>query len=231
MNFAKTDEQRALHSGLEAFLATGSVGWDDVATGFGLEALGRSEGEGGLGTGAREAAVVASLLGPFGLGDDWAGHWVAMRTAEGSNAGGADWKDDALTLLHCAEIVGLCRAMLADAVAYSKERHQFGKAIGSFQALRHRMVDMRLSLEQAAAMTDYAIDLIDGDAPARAKAVSAARVLAGDAARVVGGGAVQVHGAMGLTEELRVGRLFRRAALLALCDGTERSHLTRYAAA
>lgn len=140
--------------------------------------------------------------------------------------GERDWAEDALTVLHCAEIVGLCRAMLRAAALFAKERRQFGVAIASFQSLRHRMADMAMILEQAEAITDAAVDAIDG--AERARVVSAARVVCDDAARLVGEGAVQIHGAMGLTAELALGGYFRRARTLAQRDGTARAHLRRY---
>lgn len=255
MTFARTDDQRALEHALAPFFAKsvseGSTDWRTIVVGFGLEGLGRSEDAGGLGTGAREAAIIARALGQAGIALPWAEHWVAARLGAGSasdeplassaqqvaelaaRGNRAAWAEDALTILHCAETAGLCDALLADTVAFAKERRQFGVAIATFQVLRHRMVDMRLAHEQATAMTGYALDLIDaeatpGDEP-RGKAVSAARVLCEDAVRLVAGGAVQIHGAMGLTEELRIGRLFRRASELAQRDGTGRSHLRRYA--
>lgn len=252
MTFAINDDQRAMDAGLTPFLARlaadGSPDWQAAIEAFGLEGLGRSVETGGLGTGTREAAIVARALGQAGICLPWAEHWVAARldafvadagplatsaahvTNQARQQQRSGWAEDALAIVHCAEMSGLCETLLADTVAFSKERRQFGVTIASFQVLRHRMVDMRLALEQAIAMAGYAIDLIDhDDDEARRKAVSAARVLCEDAIRIVGGGAVQIHGAMGLTEELRIGRLFRRASSLAQGDGTGRAHLRRYA--
>jgi alkylation response protein AidB-like acyl-CoA dehydrogenase len=121
--------------------------------------------------------------------------------------------------------------MLRDAALFSKERKQFGVAIASFQALRHRMADMAMILEQAEAITGAAVVSLKVDEEAaRERSVSAARVVCDDAARLVGEGAVQIHGAMGLTAELRLGGYFRRARMLAQGDGAARAHLRRYAA-
>lgn len=232
---------------LDASLPGAGADWATAVEASGLDALGVPAEEEGLGSDLRDAAVVAAALGRANVVLPWAEHWVATRLGARGNAGpraetptavlaltSGDverrWAEDALTVLHCAEIVGLSRAMLRDAALFSKERKQFGVAIGSFQALRHRMADMAMILEQADAITDIAITACDGDEAARARAVSAARVVCDDAARLVGEGAVQIHGAMGLTAELRLGGYFRRARTLAQGDGTARVHLRRYAA-
>ncbi|WP_185208425.1 acyl-CoA dehydrogenase family protein [Sphingomonas sp. NBWT7] len=247
MDFARTDEQRMLGETLDAMLTVASSDWRIVGE-AGLDALGIAAADDGLGEEARDAAVVAAAFGRANVVLPWAEHWVATRLGERGDGGprAADpaavlaragnqraWAEDALTVLHCAEIVGLCRTMLRDAARFAKERRQFGVAIASFQALRHRMADMAMTLELAAAMTDVAIDALDaddGNEAVRANAVSAARVTCDDAARLVGEGAVQIHGAMGLTAELALGGYFRRARTLAQGDGTARAHLRRYAA-
>lgn len=246
ISFARTDEQRMLAEMLDSTLSH-ATDWHGTIDATGLAALGVPAEEEGLGSDLRDAAVVAAALGRANVVIPWAEHWVATRLGARGDAGPrADttsaalaaakdeteraWAEDALTVLHCAEIVGLCRTMLRDAALFSKERKQFGVAIASFQALRHRMADMAMVLEQADAITDLAIAAIDGDGAARIRAVSAARVVCDDAARLVGEGAVQIHGAMGLTAELRLAGYFRRARVLAQGDGTARVHLRRYAA-
>lgn len=247
-NFARSDEQRMLAETLDAALAGGGADWASAVQQTGLDALGIPAAEEGLGTDLRDAAVVAAAFGRANVVLPWAEHWVATRLGERGDGGPrADgpaaaltlargelerrWAQDALTALHCAEIVGLCRTMLRDAALFSKERKQFGVAIASFQALRHRMADMAMILEQAEAITGAAIVSLQVDEDsARERSVSAARVVCDDAARLVGEGAVQIHGAMGLTAELRLGGYFRRARMLAQGDGTARAHLRRYAA-
>jgi len=227
MTFAQTDEQRMLAETLDSALV-GGMDWSAAVEDTGVAALGSAEAAGGLGTDIRDAAVVAAAMGRANAMLPWAEFWVANRTQ------GIDdpaLVEDATTLLHCAETIGLCRVMLNDAAHFAKERRQFGVAIATFQALRHRMVDMAMLLEQADAITDAAIRDFDGtSAAARARAVSGARVMCADAARVVGEGAVQVHGAMGLTADLRVGGYFRRARELMQQDSGTAWHLRRYAA-
>lgn len=230
MDFERSDEQRMLADMMAAALGRADAGWDAVVRANGLDLLGVPEEQGGLGTAIRDAAVVAEAIGIANGGLPWAEHWVARRM-DGGDAATEAFGEDALTVLHAAEIVGLCATMLRDAATYAGERRQFGVAIAGFQVLRHRMADMAMMLEQARAIVDAAIEAMDDpDAGARARAVSAAKVVADDAARIVGEGAVQIHGAMGLTAELRVGGYFRRARALMQSDGGTRRHLARYAA-
>lgn len=214
MDFARTDEQRMLADSLGASLGKGVADWEGVVVAHGLDLLGVAEAEGGLGTDIRDAAVVAQVLGRANAGLPWSDHW--SRTAKAGQ--------DAVTLLDCAEQCGLCETMLRDTALFMQERRQFGVPIAQFQVLRHRMADMAMLLEQARAMTDLAID------NATPRTVSAARVMCDDAARTIGEGAVQIHGAMGLTEELRLGGYFRRSRDLIQSDGGAQPHLRRYAA-
>ena len=129
----------------------------------------------------------------------------------------------------CAEAVGGMRKVLADTVEYCKQRQQFGQPIGSFQALQHRMVDMHMEVEQAAAAVYLAVLNLDAEPAARAKAVSAAKATVGRAARFVGQNAVQLHGGMGMTEELAIGHYFKRLTATQYEFGSTDYHITRYA--
>ena len=230
---------------LDSFLVGGApTDWQRAVGEVGLDALGVPAEAGGMGAHLRDAAVVAAAFGRANAGLPWAEHWTAAKLgapdADGPRASSEaevlrfandeSQRDEAradVALLHAAEMVGLCRTMLGDTAEYLKQRHQFGVPIASFQALRHRMADMAMALEQAEAMVDLAIDAAPGD---RGRLVSAARVLADECARIVGEGAVQLHGAMGLTAELRLGAHFRRLRMLMQGDGTAASHVRRYAA-
>lgn len=122
----------------------------------------------------------------------------------------------------CAEAVGLMQRMLADTADYLAQRRQFGAPIASFQALRHRLADMQLAALQAQALTEAAV--VSGDQGDLLAACIAVR----DAARVVGEGAVQLHGAMGLTEELRLGARFKRLMVIAAGLGGEAELLNQF---
>jgi alkylation response protein AidB-like acyl-CoA dehydrogenase len=129
----------------------------------------------------------------------------------------------------CSEAVGCMRKVLADTVEYAKQRQQFGVAIGSFQVLQHRMVDMYMELEQAVAAVFLAILHLEDDAALRARSVSAAKATVGRAARFIGQQAVQLHGGMGMTEELAIGHYFKRLTAMQYEFGTTDHHVARYA--
>jgi len=130
----------------------------------------------------------------------------------------------------CAEAVGALRRVLADTVAYCKQRQQFGQPIGGFQALQHRMVDMHMDVEQAVAAAYLATLNLGAEPAQRARAVSAAKATVGRAARFVGQNAVQLHGGMGMTEELAIGHYFKRLTALQYEFGSTDFHRSRYAA-
>lgn len=123
----------------------------------------------------------------------------------------------------CAEASGIASVMVADTVAYTKEREQFGVPISSFQALQHRMVDMWSKAQEIEAASLLAALKVDDPT-----AISAAKATVGDALRLIGQEAVQLHGAMGLTEELRVGHYFKRATVIENRLGTAADHVERY---
>ncbi|MGZ8803033.1 MAG: acyl-CoA dehydrogenase family protein [Mycobacterium sp.] len=129
----------------------------------------------------------------------------------------------------CAEAVGCMRKVLADTVEYCKQRQQFGQPIGSFQVLQHRMVDMYMEVEQAAAAVHLAILNLEAEDATRGRAVSAAKATVGRAARFVGQQAVQLHGGMGMTEELAIGHYFKRLTALQFEFGSTDHHVNRYA--
>lgn len=140
-----------------------------------------------------------------------------------------EWRDRAIAAM-AAEAVGALGRLLDDTVAYAKERQQFGKAIGSFQALQHRMVDMYLQLEMLRAAALLANLRLDAEPKERAKAASAAKVTLAEACRFIGQNAVQLHGAMGMTDELAVGHYFKRATVMEHAFGRADWHRARHAA-
>ncbi len=134
--------------------------------------------------------------------------------------------DEAVAAL-CAEAIGVMRRLLADTVEYAKQRKQFDAPIAANQVLQHRMVDMYMALEQAVSMTYMATLKLDRPAPARARAVSAAKAQIGKAARFVGQAAIQIHGGMGMTNELAVSHYFKRATMIESQLGSADYHLAR----
>ncbi len=138
--------------------------------------------------------------------------------------------DEAIAAL-CAESVGVLTSMQELTVDYLKTRKQFGVAIGSFQALQHRAVDMLVSVEQARSMALFAgVMAADPDPTEREKAISAAKVQIGRSGKHVGEEAVQLHGGIGVTMEYKVGHYFKRQTMIDLMFGTADEHLVKLAA-
>jgi len=139
---------------------------------------------------------------------------------------------DAATAALCAEAVGVMERLHEITVEYLKVRKQFGVAIGSFQALQHRAVDMLVAIEQARSMALYATMMCaDPDVDERTRAVSAAKVQIGRSARFVGQEAIQLHGGIGMTEECQAGHYFRRLTMIEMQFGDTPHHLRRLARA
>lgn len=132
----------------------------------------------------------------------------------------------------CAEAVGAMDEMHAMTVDYMKTRKQFGRAIGEFQVLQHRAVDMLVQLEQARSMAMYATMMsAEPDASVRGPAISAAKVQIGRSGRSIGQEAVQLHGGIAVTMEYKVGHYFKRMTMIEKLFGDTESHLEKVAAA
>jgi pimeloyl-CoA dehydrogenase small subunit len=129
-----------------------------------------------------------------------------------------------------AEAVGAMTAAHEETVEYLKVRKQFGVAIGSFQALQHRAVDMLVMLEQARSMALFATMMSeDPDTQERERSMSAAKVQIGRSGRFVGQQGVQLHGGIGMTEECKVGHYLRRLSVIDIQFGSTEHHLTQLA--
>jgi alkylation response protein AidB-like acyl-CoA dehydrogenase len=110
-----------------------------------------------------------------------------------------------------SEMVGLSDEVFGRTVAYLKERKQFGKAIGEFQALQHRAAQLYIEIEITRAAVLKALQALDGDAVSAAAAVAVAKARAGaTATRAVQEG-VQMHGGMGMTDQFDIGFFMKRA--------------------
>lgn len=139
--------------------------------------------------------------------------------------------DEAIAGL-CAEAVGAMDELVKMTVEYLKTRKQFGVAIGSFQALQHRSVDMLVMLEQAKSMAIFAaLSVADDDAVARGQAVSAAKVQIGRSAKFIGQQATQLHGGIGMTMEYKGGHYFKRLTMIEQTFGDADYHLRKLALA
>lgn len=125
-------------------------------------------------------------------------------------------------VLTAFEQVGMCQAAIDGAVAYAKERRAFGRAIGSFQAVKHLLADMYVKMEIARSNSYYAGWALATRAPDLAAAAAAAHLSATDALRHCAANAIQVHGGIGFTWEFDCHLRYRRAHHLALQSGPPR---------
>ncbi len=133
--------------------------------------------------------------------------------------------DEATTAV-CAEASGVLRKLHEGTLDYSRQRKQFGRPIGEFQVLQHRMVDMFMEVEQTVSMTLMATLRLDE--PERTKHVSSAKNKIARSARFVGQNAVQIHGGIGISNELAIGHYFKRATMIEGQFGDADFHLRRY---
>jgi alkylation response protein AidB-like acyl-CoA dehydrogenase len=129
----------------------------------------------------------------------------------------------------CAEAVGVMNALNKATLEYLKTRKQFGVAIGTFQALKHRMADMLIAAEQSRSMAVIAAVNADSqNASERSRAIAAAKAYIGQAGRLVGQQAVQLHGGMGVVDEHIVSHYFKRLTMIDLTFGDADYHLGRF---
>jgi alkylation response protein AidB-like acyl-CoA dehydrogenase len=143
---------------------------------------------------------------------------------------------DTARALSCAEACGVLSILLDDTLAHTRERRQFGRTLASNQVVAHRLVDMQTLLHECEALAARATDAVmreavsDADVAHRQRIVSTACRHVAQALRLVGQEAVQLHGAIGMTDDLRVGHAFRRATVLARRHGDADWHTARLAA-
>ncbi|MDH5538158.1 MAG: acyl-CoA dehydrogenase family protein [Rhizobacter sp.] len=119
----------------------------------------------------------------------------------------------------CAEGVGVMDKLLAITVEYMNTRKQFGVPIASFQALRHRVADVKAQLELARSMSYFA-SLKMNDAPAaRRRALAQAKLQLGTSMRLVGQQCIQMHGGIGMTDEYVASHYFKRLTVMEMTYG------------
>jgi alkylation response protein AidB-like acyl-CoA dehydrogenase len=129
----------------------------------------------------------------------------------------------------CAEAIGSMQAACNLTLDYLKTRKQFGQAIGKFQALQHRMVDMRIELDQATSMAILAACVADQpDCDERTRALAAAKFIVSRAARFVADQAVQLHGGIGLTWEYELSHYAKHLLMVARQFGDDDHHLQSF---
>lgn len=137
---------------------------------------------------------------------------------------------DAGWLCLAAEALGGAQAALDRTVAYSKERVQFGRQIGSYQAYKHRLADMMVEIEQARSAVYWAACALDEGSEEAALALHAAKSFSGDTYRMCAGNMIQLHGGIGFTWEHDAHLFFKRARSIGSMLGDSDWHREQVAA-
>jgi alkylation response protein AidB-like acyl-CoA dehydrogenase len=137
---------------------------------------------------------------------------------------------DAGIAAQCAEAVGLMDKLVAVTVEYMNTRKQFGSTLAGFQALRHRIADVKMQLELGRSMSYYASLKLGEPTPQRRRAISQARVQLGQSMRHVGQQCIQLHGGIGCTDEYIASHYFKRLTMLETSLGDTLHHLGEVAA-
>lgn len=151
--------------------------------------------------------------------------------APGKGEAALDSALDETRIAASAEMFGLSVRALDMTLDYLRQRKQFGKAIGSFQALQHRAVDLYVTTQMMRAAIDRAARAFEtADGRERALIASACKARCSDGALAIAKEAIQMHGAIGYTDEHDIGMFVRRAIKLAAWLGNGAQHRKRYAA-
>jgi len=160
-----------------------------------------------------DSRPASSLRLDWALEDD-----RVLATADLTGAHRVGW------VIQAAEAVGAAEFTLDQAVEYAKVRTQFGKAIGSFQAIKHKCADMLLQVESARSAAWYAAWALDAGAPDAHEAARTAATIAADALFHCAGQNIQIHGGIGFTWEHGAHRYLRRARADMQLLGHPRDH-------
>jgi len=170
-------------------------------------------------------------------------HTRGYGTQDGSRAAEVTFKsapaslitEDGLTALEhavdigiaatCAEAVGVLDKTMAVTVEYLNTRKQFGVTLSTFQALRHRVADMKMQLELARSMSYYASLKLNAPTDDRRRALARAKYQLGASMRFIGQQSVQLHGGIGVTDEYIGSHYFKKLTQLELSFGDTLHHL------
>ena len=128
----------------------------------------------------------------------------------------------------CSEALGVVRALNQATTQYLKTRKQFGKPIGTNQALQHRMVEMYVLEQEIRSLSKAAQRALHACGNERQRMVSGARAFTCAAVRHVAAEAVQMHGGIGISDELEVSHYYRRAMVIGTLFGNRDLHLTSF---
>ena len=127
-----------------------------------------------------------------------------------------------------AEALGIMEQLNSKTLEYTKTRKQFGVAIGSFQALQHRMVDTFMAYEQTKSLLYRAVCALTDEEEDAATAVHALKVMVDRAGKLIYGEAIQLHGGMGLTDELDIGHFAKRLMMINTTFGNGDYHQAQF---
>ena len=206
---ARTGGDVGDEAGISLFLVPGD------AAGLSSRGYGRIDGGHAAELVLQDVRVGADAL----LGSEGAGHALLERVVGYG------------LLALAAESLGAMDKAKDDTLEYLRTRKQFGVAIGSFQALQHRMADMLLEVEQArSAVINAAAAIDDGDRVAREKALSAGKYSVGKIGTLIAEEAIQMHGGIGVTWELPLAHYAKRLVMIDHQLGDMDHHLARWMA-
>jgi len=151
--------------------------------------------------------------------------FAGAECSEVASGAAAERLDDRVTALSCAEAIGGIESTVNMSVEYCKVRTQFGKPIGSFQAVKHRCADMAVRAEVARSATIYAVVSLRDAAADAAHHVAVAKLMCGDAYLKNGADNIQNHGGMGFTWECDAHLYMKRAHSFDLTFGARPAQL------
>ncbi len=197
--YARTDPSASKTNGISAFLVPRAT--------KGLR-VGKKEKKTGIRGSSTTEVIFEGARVPAAnlLGEKNRGFQVAMDTLDGGRIGIA------------AQAVGIAQACLEASIKYSKERQQFGRPIGDFQAVQWKLADMATQIEASRLLTLRAAWLRDQNEPCGHVAAQA-KLFASKTANFCADEAVQIHGGAGYTDEFPVERLFRDARITEIYEG------------
>jgi alkylation response protein AidB-like acyl-CoA dehydrogenase len=221
----------------EAWTLTGSksiVAIGDQADAFVVSARvsGAPDDAGGIGLFLVERSAAGVETRGYALQDGSRAAEVVLADVPGTLLVAAGPAFDALELAIdigiaalAAEAVGAMDKLFELTADYLNTRKQFGVPIGTFQALRHRMADMKMALELARSMSYYATLKLGEEPAVRRRAVAQAKVQLGQSARYLGQQAIQLHGGIGMTDEYIGSHYFKRLTTMEMQFGDTMHHL------
>ncbi|WP_341924142.1 acyl-CoA dehydrogenase family protein [Nocardioides psychrotolerans] len=164
----------------------------------------------------KDGSLHRATVGEATTSVDGTRHLFTVTAGESVEHGDLDAAFDLAVLATSAQLLGAGERILADAVTYVKQRRQFGREIGSYQAIKHALADVRIAL-------DFARPLVLGAALGEVSA-SAAKVATADAAYLASRTGLQVHGAIGYTAELDLSIWITKVRALVTAWGTPAHH-------